>query len=100
MAIEGEMSEIKIDLNKITKREMSAWRQGRRELRDREDGVEPDELDKFDFEHLYVKVITAWPYGEEITFDAYLDLPYGQAVAVDQAVGDAITDLVEKKSET
>lgn len=86
---------IVIDLNKITKREMLEWQHGRRGIIS-DDNSFPMDLEKFDFERLYQIVIAAWPHGE-INLETFLDLPYPESVAVDNAVNDAVIHLSKKK---
>lgn len=91
----AKKTDIVVDLSRITKREMLAWRRERRAIIEDEE-LDAETLEEFDFKQLYARVITAWPYGE-ITFKTYLDLAYTDSVLVDQAVTGAINELVEKK---
>lgn len=91
----AKKADIVVDLSRITKREMVEWRKGRRKIAN-DENHDPEALEEFDFDTLYKKVITAWPFGE-ITFEVYMELPYSDSVAVDQTVTGAINELVEKK---
>jgi hypothetical protein len=88
-------TDIVVDLSRITKRQMIEWRKGRREIAN-DENHDPAALEEFDFDTLYKRVITAWPFGE-INFETFMDLPYSDSVAVDKAVTGAITELSEKK---
>lgn len=89
-------SNIVIDLTKITKRQMVAWQQGRREIINDEENIDPMVLEVFDFDTLYKAVITAWPFGK-VDLETFLDLPYPDSVLVDNAVSAAIMELSQKK---
>lgn len=83
----NDVSKIKVDLNKITRREFRTYIN---KLDD--NGRMPDEAQA----EFVVKVVTAWPYDNPITEDGYLDLPLGDALTVDKAINKAITDTTGK----
>lgn len=83
---------IVVNLNLITKRQLLEWRRGRRKI----DDLDPEDLEKHDFENLYQKVIEAWPHGE-ITFENFLELPLPEAAHVDNVIAEALTGLSGKK---
>lgn len=80
---------IEIDLNKITRREFRRFTEAVKET----EGLDSDQLTG----ELIAKVVTHWPYGDDISADAYLDLPLGKSQEVDQALTEALADLGEKK---
>jgi len=83
------MADIKIDLNKITRREFRAFTAA---LTEAKNGIATDELTA----DIVAKVITDWPYGD-VTADAYLDMPLEQSLEVDQALSDAFEFVSKKK---
>jgi hypothetical protein len=78
-----------IDLNRITKREFRAYLNGRDQAEDK---------DIYDAENLYVKVIMVWPFPQKISVEGYQDLGLMDALRVDDAVSEAMTQLGQKKS--
>jgi hypothetical protein len=78
-----------IDLNRITKREFRDYLAGREQAEDK---------DLYDAEKLYIKVIMAWPFQQKISVDGYQDLGLMDALRVDDAVSEAMTQLSQKKS--
>ena len=82
---------IKIDLNRVTRRQLVEYRKQRAKL--------TEGHDVFDFENLSRHVITEWPYGE-VTLENYLDLGLEDAAHVDHEVSAALEDLGKKKSGT
>jgi hypothetical protein len=84
------MSNTKIDLNRLTRRQMVEYRKKRAAL------AQDADRDVFDFENLSQHVIVEWPHGK-VTLENYLDLGLEDAAAVDRAVSDALEDLGKKK---
>lgn len=87
----SENNGFEYDLNRISKREWREWLRGR-------DAVE--DKDTWDAEHLYAKVIIAWPYDAPISAEGYESLGVLDALEVDEIIGQAIVDVSKKKSET
>ena len=82
---------IVINLNRINKADFRKWLKGRDKAADR---------DLWDAEHLYTKVITAWPWHQPISREGYDALGTLDALAVDEAVSAALESLGKKKSAT
>lgn len=79
-----------IDLNRISKRDFRAYLVGRDQAEDK---------DLWDAEMLYEKVIISWPYDEPVTVEGYQNLGLTDALAVDNAVSEALQQLGKKKLE-
>lgn len=77
-----------IDLNRITKREFRDYLVGREQA---------DDKDLYDAKNLYAKVIMAWPFPPKISVEGYQDLGLLDALQVDNAVSEALTQLGQKK---
>lgn len=84
------MAEIKIDLNRITRREFRAFTAA---LSEASTGIATDELTG----DIVEKVVTAWPYDVPISAEAYLDLPLQASLEVDRALSDAFEFVAKKK---
>jgi hypothetical protein len=78
-----------IDLNRITKRQFRDYLAGREQA---------DNKDLYDAEYLYVHVIVKWPFDMPISLESYQDLGLMDALKVDNAVSEALTQLGQKKS--
>lgn len=78
-----------IDLNRISKKEFRAYLAGREQAEDK---------DIYDAEQLYVHVIMKWPFPQPVSVEGYQNLGLLDAMKVDETVGEALTQLSQKKS--
>ena len=92
MSDNGTGPAILVDLNRVTRREFREFRAKLAKIK--EEDIDARESIVADF---YVKVISEWPYTDEITADNYLSLGLLDSQRVDEAVTEAVNALTEKK---
>ena len=85
------MSEIKIDLNRVTRREFREYLVRVKEA----DGIKADELTGA----LIEKIVISWPYDQPITQEGYLNLGLRDSQEVDEFISGAMSNISEKKLE-